>query len=460
MPDIYVSSAGGTGVWAGASATLSAGLTASAAGDVIFVAQDHNETTAAAITLASPGTAAAPVQIYCANRATTVRPVVADLRTTGLVATTGASAITFAGHAYCYGISFTAGSGTSVANAFFGNTSSANWIMEACKIILGNTSSGSAVQVGAVTAGQSYRAEWINTTVRFGVVGQGIATAGASDLIWRNTAAAVDPAGASPTNLFLTGATTNRHFNALVKNVDLSFLGSGKVIVGARQSNGVLIFENCRLDAAVLKVPAPGAGPTAVTNTTGRVLFRNCESSLSNFRFEAHGYAGSQFTETTITRTGTQATDKTQAIAARIVTNNACRPAQPFEMTPIVRWNDLVGSVTVEVFGRWGSGVVPTDKEVWMEIDYLGDATSTLGLVATSRATSYVATLLGSGTDVTSDASAWGGSTTSFKLVSTFTTTAKGPIKINVKVGVASTTLYIDPAPVISGQTIDRAFAA
>src|SRR5829696_6649358 len=81
--------------WTNAYTTLANAIAGSvAAGDTVYVAHDHAESTAASISHTWPGTATSPVRVICANRAGSVPPVSADLANTATVTTTGNSPIT------------------------------------------------------------------------------------------------------------------------------------------------------------------------------------------------------------------------------------------------------------------------------------------------------------------------------------------------------------------------------
>ena len=121
MASYYVwSAAVGTGTgatWANAYTNLTAALAGKLAGDVFFLAHDHAETTAAAITLLSAGTAANPAKVICVDRAGSVPPVSADRRATAQITTTGASNITINGAMTHYdGVIFNAGTGAVAAS--------------------------------------------------------------------------------------------------------------------------------------------------------------------------------------------------------------------------------------------------------------------------------------------------------------------------------------------------------
>ena len=85
-------------------------------------------------------------------------------------------------------------------------------------------------------------------------------------------------------------------------------------------------------------------------------------------------------------------------------------------MFPDLIWNETTGSaITVTVEGIWGGGAVPLNDEIWMDVEYLGNASYPHGIVRhhdqgrhSGGRNQY---------DVSSET--WGGSTTAFKLVAT-----------------------------------------
>ena len=145
-------------------------------------------------------------------------------------------------------------------------------------------------------------------------------------------------------------------------------------------------------------------------------------------------------------RTG-GASDGTTPIAWKIVTTANCTYSMPFECPPIAIWNDTTGSAkTATVEGIWGGGAVPNDDDIWLEVEYLGDASSPQGSFVNDGKADLLATAAGQ----TSSSETWGGSTTKFKLACTFTPQMKGWIYARVKCAKASSTFYIDPLVTLS----------
>jgi hypothetical protein len=100
--------------------------------------------------------------------------------------------------------------------------------------------------------------------------------------------------------------------------------------------------------------------------------------------------------------------------------------------------------LTVE--GIWGGGAVPTDADIWMDVEYLGTSGFSLGNFASSGP----ADQLVAGTNLGAGSGTWGGSTTKFKLEKQITPAEKGPITVYIKAAAASSTFYIDPKITVS----------
>ena len=436
MANVYVrSGAVGTGTgadWTNAFTTLAAALTAKAAGDSFFVSEDHAETQASAMTLTSPGTNATPCFIYCVNHAGSVPPVSADLRTTATISTTGNSAITIAGSAYCYGIAFAAGTGANSVSANLCNGNSNAWKFDACALNLGGTSGGNIV-VGSNNVGNYV--EWNNTTVQFAATGSQLKIDGY--WLWRNTPSAITGATLPTTLMAPANGVPGL---ALVEGVDLSALGSGKTLVGTANAAVPFILKDCKLGASVTIAATPGAFGANIVD-----LIRG-DSAATNYRHERYRYSGTETVETTIVRTG-GASDGTTTIAKKIVTTANSKWVLPFEAIPIAIWNDTSGSaVTLTLYGIWGGGAVPNNDDIWIDVEYLGASGNPQGsFISASKADN-----LATGSALTSDSSTWGGSTTAFKMAVTFTPQQKGAVYVYVKAAKASSTFYIDPKPVLS----------
>jgi hypothetical protein len=220
--------------------------------------------------------------------------------------------------------------------------------------------------------------------------------------------------------------------------VDLSALGSGKTIVQRQTEPARNSFVNCKLGASVTLSAA------ATLPGDGVADFINCDSADTNYRSALYMHGGDLQTETTVIRTG-GASDGVTGISWKVTTNADAKQLHPFTTFPLVIWNTTAGSaVTVTVECRGPS--VPNNDQVWMDIDYLG----TSGFPISTRATTGLADILATAAACTSSSEAWGGGTSSFKLVKTITPQEAGPITVHVNVGWASQTVYIDPKVTLS----------
>ena len=407
-----------------------------AAGDNFYLASEHAETQATASSLALVGNFGTPSN-YLSVTKTTVPPVSANLTVGASIATTGANNIAITGgYATLVGITIKAGDGANAAS-IQESSSGVGLYLKNCSLVLNNTSTSSRISLPSNSNSVNFRCTLDNTTITFGATTQAIIVGGASNgtLNWINTPSALGGA-TFPATLFLAcnGMTT-------IDGVDLSALGA-RTIFATSTSFGTAILKNCKLHASTVIAPS-------ITNYNERIAVISSDSTTTNYRHELYTGTGIQTVETTIVRTG-GATNGTTPISWKIVTTTNIKLAFPFESLPIAIWNDTTATTrTITLYGIWGGGAVPTNADIWFELNYMG---STLTPVSTF-ATCGVADILAAGTNLTTDTSTWGGSTTKFKMSVTLSSpqpNMKGPIYLTVKAAKASSTFYIDPKPVIT----------
>ncbi|WP_136617077.1 MULTISPECIES: hypothetical protein [Mesorhizobium] len=414
-------SANGTS-WANAYTTISAAFSAGNAGDTYYISEDHAESTAGNVPPNSKGTLANPTLCICADHTGSVPPVVADLRKTAQVNTTGFSnAIFFNGSTVYYGIIFTSGS----ASITLASSSAIAQKFDNCSLRIAGGNSGDSI---GTSGGVGQRIELLNTTVSFSSVFQTINTG--CDFSWRDTPSAL--LNTIPNSLF----TLASGGKLKCQGVDLSAAGSGKTIIGTPASNttgATVELIDCKTNAAVTIAATP--------QSHGQIEIdaMRVGSSGVNYNQYRGRYTGSLIEETTIVHTG-GASNGTTPISWKIVTTANATWHFPFEAPPIAIWNDTTGSpVTATVECR--AAAIPNDDELWLEVEYLGDASSPQG----SFVSDVKATLLTAAAAQTSSSESWGGSTASFKLDVTFTPQQKGWVLARVKAGKASATFYVDP---------------
>jgi hypothetical protein len=432
---VYSGAAGaGTGAdWTNAYTTVSTAISGKTAGDIFYVAHDHVQTQASALTITGSGTETSPLLFYCVDRAGSVPPVAADLRATAQISTTGAFTITLGGSAQVWnGFIFSAGSTSSNASLTVGNTAYMTTRLINCKLILNTTSVTSSINAG--TALQTHIV-LENTTVKFGNVNQKITAMG--QFTWRNTPSAVDTGGTVPTGL-INIANAGSSAKVFCEGVDLSALGSGKSLIGSVSNPQFIVFKDCKLGASV----------TIHSNTTPMkdyILIR-CDSGDTNYRTERHTNFGALTTDTAVVMTG-GASDGTTPISYLITTNANAKFENHFESLPLSIWNETTGTpITVTIEGTWAGGAVPNNDDIWIDVEYLG----TSGFPLAGKATCTKSVGYATGSALTAGSGTWSGGTTPFKMSATFTPEEKGPITVYVKAGKASSAFYFDPKPIIT----------
>lgn len=442
MAIIYLRSTDGSdsddgSTWALAKATLAAALTAAGAGGTVYVSQAHAETQATAMTLVSPGTAASLVRVCCVSDSSEPPTT---MTTGATVSTTGASSIIFTGFAYVYGVSFQAGSGTSLAPITFGSSNNAwSWRLDTCSLKLQGSNAGSKIFAGVLNLRDSLL-HLINTTITFPSSSSGIVCP--TNLVWQDTASALD--GTIPTTLFIPTTSSSGMANVTVRGVDLSALTSGDYLVTPAALPGSYRFVNCKLGSSVSAINGsiPGQGGAVVT-------IDNCDSSDTNYRMEHYKYQGSIKTETSKIRSG-GASDGTTPISWNMTTLAGSSFVSPLESPPISIWNETTGSsktVTVEI-AQDSAATALNDDEIWIEVEYLG----TSGYPMTSIASDRKANMLSSAAAQTTSGATWSNMTTPTKqqLSVTFTPQEKGLFAARVMLAKSSTTVYVDPLITVS----------
>ena len=429
----FVRSGGTGGAWTGTVVTtLTAGLAApTALGDDIYIAADHVEpVSATAITYTSVGTVSIPCNIYVADHTVALvggaPPASALIHTpTVLISTSGASGLTMAGIVgICEGLIFSSGSGANLAHIIF----SGAWYLKNCNCILNNTSTTSTIRPTGTSA---VRTVWDNVSVSFLISNQNIANQG-GEFTWKNSVALLASSVVPSLGLFGVG---NAGITTL-RGVDLTNITTAQELTAA----GVTAVSTMTLIGC--KEPTGwGSANRAPLQTldTLTVVGERVDTGAINYTKYKEDFYGTQTTDITVTRTG-GATDGTTLQSWKIdtTTKGKAKPTRPFRSTAIAIWNDVTGTNrVVTIFGR-GAGV-PVAGDLWLEVEYMGSTASPLATVVSTAV-------------ISSDSSAWSGSTTSFKLATTLNApqpAMKGPITIRICVGTLGL-YYFDWQPVLS----------
>jgi hypothetical protein len=205
------------------------------------------------------------------------------------------------------------------------------------------------------------------------------------------------------------------------------------------------MVRNCKLPASW-----SGSVNAATPGINSVWELHNSDSADTNYRYQKKTQFGQIDSETTIVLTG-GASDGTTSLSHKMVSNaDAEWNHQTLDSPEIVQWNETVGSAitaTIEIIhsgvGAGGSGDF-TDKEIWMEVQYLGTSGRPLSLFVDDAAADYIT----AAADQDNSSATWTSSPATpvkQKLSVTFTPQEKGYIHAVVKLATASKTVYVDP---------------
>lgn len=416
--------------WANANISMQRSAVGLSAGDVVYVRSDHSETFASTVTF---GWTSGGISVVCVSDANEPPTTVA---TGAVVATSGINKLTLAstaGTVYFYGIRFKAGDGTNGADISFGGGST-HIFCENCAFELAGNNAGSDIDNTS-----AHYVRLLNCTFKAINSGSQIVVNGILEI----QGGSVEGSSTFASPIF-TYSFSDSYLS--VRGFDFSNLGSTTTLVDGTLARCRSVFVDCKLPASWTGTVASG---TVVASSAHTLM--NCDSGDTNYRLERAAFAGNVYHETTLVRTG-GASDGTTGLAWKLVSNASAKWREMSLDTPeIVRWNETTGgaiTVTVEVLHDSATNL--TDKEIWLEVMYLGTSGAPLGTLISDAQAGYI----GAGTDQTTSSATW--TTTGMsnpnkqKLSVTFTPQEKGFIHAVVKLAKASKTVYVDPMLTVS----------
>jgi len=254
-------------------------------------------------------------------------------------------------------------------------------------------------------------------------------------------------------------ATIGTAAECLIEGIDLTNVSSSVNIGNSTLSDLKIAIRNCKLPSSwtgSLNASVPGSGADWT--------LQNVDSTDSNYRSIRQNMCGTLTSETTVVKNG-GASDGTTALSWRMETNaDAEWNHLTLDSSEIVRWNETIDSpitITVDFLhdgAQGGSPSVPlTDRDIWLEVQYLGTSGFPLSLFATDAASSgspYESNYLATAMDQETSSAIW--TTTGMsnpitqKLSVTITPREKGFIHGVVKMAKASYTCYVDPVLQVS----------
>lgn len=425
--------------WATAAQTLATPSISSS--NVYYLSKDHVENDAGSVSLSFGATDSAVAKLISGAEGSPSGLTASTPGATLNVGYNSTSNIDFSlsGCLYVYGLIVQVGYSTSINFIYLNRVTeiiyeSMTQTYEDCLFRFIGNSEYSRLKIGTVYA-NSFTSKLLlkNCGIKFSHADQGIDLYGGFFVV----EGLYLEAGSSAINKLIKnfGFVADNSIRAVFINCDFSAASSGLVLVGTQVSSGELVLINC-------KMPAGWTGGLCGTINSGiRISLYNCDNGDTNYKTVIRDYRGSLTTETTHVRDG-GASDGTTPISWSIAKLTTAYP-HVFCTDPILVWNDDAGvgkTLTLEVLKD--SATALTDKDVWMEIDYLGASGETLG----SRISTRPANILNTGTALASSAATW--DTTGMsnpnpqKVTATISPQQKGPIYIRVYCNVS---MYVCP---------------
>lgn len=407
-------------------------------GDRIFLSSDHSDTITpgASITYAFGTAAYALIQIISVSRAGSVPPVAADITSGAAITITLSAAqqliLDCLTDIFWQGLTITfAGTAT---NSLLGLASSGTkgHYFKNCAFVISAT--GTTVRIG------NGRAIFDNTTVQFGNVSQFIGAIGGTpfELTWLNTSSAIQGA-TIPTNLF--SATATGQLNVVCRGVDLSAT-SGTLVLLSAVFNKVL-FDSCKIASGVTRISTPSSGFTI----GDEVELVNCYDGTNTIS-ERYTDAGTVTVDRSTTLSGGAQDDIGNYSLKLASSTRSDKFVFPLDCFWLDVENTLSGAsktATVEIIS---SGSLNND-DISLLLEYMGTSGSSLA----SFVSSLPATVLTTASALTSSSNTWNSppSTPQKQLLQvTFTPQVAGRVRGLVRLGKASTTVWVDPQIIIT----------
>jgi len=404
--------------WSAAGPTLrlflGGGSSWAAAGDTVYVNAGHDEYYGSGQSqINSPGTLANPVYVLCVSD---------DLQpaNTAWVTKNSSESMFFYGSAYSCGVNFKHAVGGG------GWMALREWTFEDCTF---QCFSNFAVDANAIF--RNVVLYHVYAPVYAGIIGMSAPAA----FTWRG--GALRPLGSpAPTIIFNMWGTLNSKFID-VEGVDMSEFSGGTTTLIRAHGYARITLKNCRLGANINLTQRVGS-----ISPWGRLELINCDSANTNYRYYRYQDAGEIFHETGIYREG-GASDGTTPICRRMVSSDWAKYEDPLILGELVGWNETTGQQKTATLHVLTNGVTLTNKDLWVEVEYLGNADYPLSSFVTNKPH-----ILESGTSLDSDTATWIHNLQNpvrQKVSLSFTPQMKGPIRVTVRLSRPSTTVYVCP---------------
>lgn len=377
-----------TGNWAAPFANLlAANAIVTSLDDVVFVADDHSETYAAATSFAGAGAAR-----ICVVAGSTVPPVEADLSRGAQVETTGNNTLTLTNSCLFKGFDFRGGQGGTNTLAIISIDS--NGKFDDCRFKIGSTSGTAFFTLGPTSLSRGTVEFYNDCRFEFGNVAQSF-QAGFSEILFENCPNMFIGSFVPTGDVFeASAANGNRPFYT-VRHCNLSNL-TGVLIPGG--AFGWVSLENCLLNAAATY----GSGGSA-PGLRNNIRVHNCVVSGGvNYAFMERGTYSDVEISTGLYRTN-GASDGVTPVSWRVTAKTGLS-RYGFKATPPKinkRVNDTGSSKTFTVHGLilTDNIMTLTRAGAWGEFHIMTDVNSPVGTLVSTQSSLLTTTALQASTD-------------------------------------------------------------
>lgn len=362
------------------------------------------------------------------------------------IATTNDASLIIKGSVYTEGVTFDLNVGGSpyYGGSFRGVSATASYsshqVYKNCTVKLSDSISSSRVQLGEsyVTSAMVSKFELIECEFYFSHESQGL-------ILYNGEFLFEGLSFASGTSAFTRlivqiGYNSTSSCKAVFSGCDFSLASASLGLVWNAYGRVEIIFRNCKL-------PASWGGTIAsfISTELCRISLYNCSSGATVYPSIITTLRGTITADTTVVRTN-GAYDGTTQISWKFSASSTRYPLVSLDSDPIIVWNSITGSaitITVEIVSDTATAL--TDADIYMDVEYLGDASHLIGTAVTTRPASFIS----AASDLASSSASWTttGLTTPLKqkLSLSFTPQQAGFISAKIKLAKNTAVVYVCP---------------
>lgn len=430
MATYYVdSNAAGTAdgsSWANAYGDIVTALTGKVGGDVLLVSHLHNKNYAALTTYTFPTTGV--ISVLCVNTGTGALAKTA-------IENSGAFNFNMQGNAQIYGLDIRCGS-ASAGIISIGNVAASALNIDSCSFTL-STYSIAGVRINTSSSKSSIKIS--NSLFVFGHTGQNISyrVYGVTELF----------------NCQCTGTAVNTMLfpsscYGVFKASSCDFSNATNLIDISNSSNlSYTVLSNCKIPSSVFTGTHPGVG-----YSTTEIHACSSSDTVVSYRFKDGTGQIDHSTSYYLTSGGSQVKDQNGSIVSyslQTVPSSNVSSAFPLYSPWVSKAIPATGSKTISMKIAYDSATALKDTEVWIEVEYYGDASSPLSTVEASAPVvsgTKSRDILAAGTDLTDTSEGWTGTFTNKKtatLSKTVTIAQQGYVRCRVAIA-KQQTIYVD----------------